>query len=570
MVNTSGTLSAAVDGTRARRAPGDRALRDRARRRRLGRRGAAAAAGDRPGRRPAARRARSSCRTASTLTVRRAASGRAAPALAGARAGRRRRRRLPRARRAGRSATATCAAAIPAAAYQTVFAREPGSAEMPSAGRPFTAGDRDRPGRRAAIAVAPILLHTGVSSQDAGEPPQPERFRVPRADRAAGQHDPGVGRPRRRGRDDRHPRARERRRRRRCRARERGLDRSRARRRAPGPRRRRPGHRLARTGRVAPAAARGRGRRRTGRGGLRRGAARAATSGTSSATAAYCCPTESPTRRATRRAAGRCSPPLPGPCTPSTPSRRGEPAAGLGDDGRERGHVPQRQVGFGGEVDRALGDQQVGPEVAVARGCASNCPSGRGSGRAGRARPSPTATRTRGWRRRVRLTRDTARRRGARAERARPGAGARAAHQRRASAGADTMPTTGRVAVEQRDQRRPDGHAAHEVLRAVDGIDHPATSARALRTELFAGDRVVGTVLARARSRIAGSTARSASVTGVRSGLDSTARSAAPKRCIVIASAASASRSARSRSPAAYVRVARRIRRHAQHVTVGR
>jgi S-adenosylmethionine:tRNA ribosyltransferase-isomerase len=26
--------------------------------------------------------------------------------------------------------------------------------------------------------VAPILLHTGVSSQDAGEPPQPERFRV--------------------------------------------------------------------------------------------------------------------------------------------------------------------------------------------------------------------------------------------------------------------------------------------------------------------------------------------------------------------------------------------------------
>jgi S-adenosylmethionine:tRNA ribosyltransferase-isomerase len=29
------------------------------------------------------------------------------------------------------------------------------------------------------IGVAPILLHTGVSSQDVGEPPQPERFRVP-------------------------------------------------------------------------------------------------------------------------------------------------------------------------------------------------------------------------------------------------------------------------------------------------------------------------------------------------------------------------------------------------------
>jgi S-adenosylmethionine:tRNA ribosyltransferase-isomerase len=27
--------------------------------------------------------------------------------------------------------------------------------------------------------VAPVELHTGVSSQDVGEPPQPERFRVP-------------------------------------------------------------------------------------------------------------------------------------------------------------------------------------------------------------------------------------------------------------------------------------------------------------------------------------------------------------------------------------------------------
>jgi S-adenosylmethionine:tRNA ribosyltransferase-isomerase len=65
----------------------------------------------------------------------------------------------------------------PAAAYQTVFAREPGSAEMPSAGRPFTpeiVTDLITRG----IAIAPILLHTGVSSPDAGEPPQPERFRV--------------------------------------------------------------------------------------------------------------------------------------------------------------------------------------------------------------------------------------------------------------------------------------------------------------------------------------------------------------------------------------------------------
>ena len=82
----------------------------------------------------------------------------------------------------------------PLEAYQTVFAREPGSAEMPSAGRPFTAELVTDLVTRG-IGVAPITLHTGVSSQDAGEPPQPERFRVPETDRAAGEHDPRVGRP---------------------------------------------------------------------------------------------------------------------------------------------------------------------------------------------------------------------------------------------------------------------------------------------------------------------------------------------------------------------------------------
>ncbi|MGI8678118.1 MAG: S-adenosylmethionine:tRNA ribosyltransferase-isomerase [Jatrophihabitans sp.] len=68
--------------------------------------------------------------------------------------------------------------AHPLADYQTVFAREPGSAEMPSAGRPFTPGLVTGLVTRG-IAVAPITLHTGVSSQDFGEPPQPERYRVP-------------------------------------------------------------------------------------------------------------------------------------------------------------------------------------------------------------------------------------------------------------------------------------------------------------------------------------------------------------------------------------------------------
>jgi S-adenosylmethionine:tRNA ribosyltransferase-isomerase len=66
----------------------------------------------------------------------------------------------------------------PLPAYQTVFAREPGSAEMPSAGRPFTAELVTGLGS-AGVAVAPVTLHTGVSSLESGEPPQPERFRVP-------------------------------------------------------------------------------------------------------------------------------------------------------------------------------------------------------------------------------------------------------------------------------------------------------------------------------------------------------------------------------------------------------
>jgi S-adenosylmethionine:tRNA ribosyltransferase-isomerase len=64
--------------------------------------------------------------------------------------------------------------------YQTVFATHPGSAEMPSAGRPFTHTLVTALVARG-IAIAPITLHTGVSSQDAGEPPYPERFAVPAA-----------------------------------------------------------------------------------------------------------------------------------------------------------------------------------------------------------------------------------------------------------------------------------------------------------------------------------------------------------------------------------------------------
>jgi S-adenosylmethionine:tRNA ribosyltransferase-isomerase len=66
----------------------------------------------------------------------------------------------------------------PLADYQTVFGIDPGSAEMPSAARPFTTDLVTRLISKG-VAVAPITLHTGLSSQEAGEAPQAERFRVP-------------------------------------------------------------------------------------------------------------------------------------------------------------------------------------------------------------------------------------------------------------------------------------------------------------------------------------------------------------------------------------------------------
>ncbi len=69
-------------------------------------------------------------------------------------------------------------ARYPLADYQTVFGIHPGSAEMPSASRPFTPELVTRL-VAGGIAVAPVTLHTGLSSQDAGEAPQAEWFEVP-------------------------------------------------------------------------------------------------------------------------------------------------------------------------------------------------------------------------------------------------------------------------------------------------------------------------------------------------------------------------------------------------------
>ena len=64
------------------------------------------------------------------------------------------------------------------AELQNVYASHPGSAEMASAGRPLTAPLLAALMARG-VAVAPVVLHAGVSSPELHEPPAPERMRVP-------------------------------------------------------------------------------------------------------------------------------------------------------------------------------------------------------------------------------------------------------------------------------------------------------------------------------------------------------------------------------------------------------
>jgi S-adenosylmethionine:tRNA ribosyltransferase-isomerase len=68
--------------------------------------------------------------------------------------------------------------AWPIECYQTVFAVTPGSAEMPSASRPFTPEVVARLVARG-VTFAPLALHTGVSSLEGDEQPYPEPFDVP-------------------------------------------------------------------------------------------------------------------------------------------------------------------------------------------------------------------------------------------------------------------------------------------------------------------------------------------------------------------------------------------------------
>ncbi len=64
--------------------------------------------------------------------------------------------------------------------YQTVFSLHPGSSEMPSAGRGFTKDLVERLLEKGVV-IAPMLLHTGVSSLEENESPYAEYMEVDQA-----------------------------------------------------------------------------------------------------------------------------------------------------------------------------------------------------------------------------------------------------------------------------------------------------------------------------------------------------------------------------------------------------
>jgi len=65
----------------------------------------------------------------------------------------------------------------PLSYYQAFFSFHPGSAEMPSAGRGFTKNLVERLLKKG-IVLAPVILHTGVSSLEENETPYPEYMEV--------------------------------------------------------------------------------------------------------------------------------------------------------------------------------------------------------------------------------------------------------------------------------------------------------------------------------------------------------------------------------------------------------
>ena len=178
------------------------------------------------------------------------------------------------------------------------------------------------------------------------------------------------------------------------------------------------------------------------------------------------------------------------------------------------------------DLGGALGDEHVGPEVAEPARAPAACARAASSA-SSRAEPSQSSSPEMhswaspsvahaGHAQRSRASAESRRRR----TRRRP----RTAHQRRRERRRRDDPEDELAVLLERDQRRPHGDPAHVVLGAVDRVDDPPPrAARALssrRTPRRAPSRRAAA--AASRSRSARSTSRSASVTGVRSGLVST------------------------------------------------
>ena len=204
-------------------------------------------------------------------------------------------------------------------------------------------------------------------------------------------------------------------------------------------------------------------------------------------------------------------------------------AAGLLDEQLDRRVVPELQHRVGGDVERrprrrgSAARSRRSPRFDHARS-ASRAPAGRHVG-------APTSSR-----RRVLEPRDGGDAAAARRSRTRPSP--RTAHQRRPSAGAETSRDVDLALALEREQRRPDGDAAHVVRvpsigSTIQRTSPPSSPSSSPSTPSPRPDAATS-------ARIASSAARSASDTGVRSGFVSTCRSSARKRASVIASAASA------------------------------
>ena len=93
----------------------------------------------------------------------------------------------------------------PLEAYQTVFGRVPRQRRDAERGPAVQPRGGDGPGR-AGVTFAPITLHCGVSSLEAGEDPYAEQYDVPPATARLVDADQAVGRPGDRGRHHRRPR----------------------------------------------------------------------------------------------------------------------------------------------------------------------------------------------------------------------------------------------------------------------------------------------------------------------------------------------------------------------------